>query len=50
MKREEYETELKVLYRLAIKGSNISLALEILNIGKAIGLEDMNEKEKENAV
>ena len=41
MKQSEYEKELKMLYGKAIKQENINLALEILERGRAAGIEDM---------
>ena len=41
MKREEYEKELKFLYGKAIKQENVTLALEILERGRAAGIEDI---------
>ncbi len=44
MKTEEYEKELKVLYEKAIKLDNIALAFELLERGRAIGLENINKE------
>ncbi|KKN16749.1 hypothetical protein LCGC14_0972860 [marine sediment metagenome] len=41
MKREEYEKELKFLYGKAIKQENVTLALEILERGRAERIEDI---------
>ena len=41
MKTEEYEKELKSLYELAIAQQNTHLALEILERGRAVGIEDI---------
>ena len=43
MKTGEYEKELKFLYGKAIEEKNIRLALEILERGRAVGIENMNE-------
>ena len=47
MKTEEYEKELKHLYSLAIKFDNVHLALEILERGRAIGIENIREPKNE---
>lgn len=41
MKRDEYETELKSLYGKAMKGQDFRLAFDILEAGRAMGLEGM---------
>lgn len=41
MKRTEYETELKALYRMAIKHNDARLALEILKLGTSAGVDSM---------
>lgn len=46
MDKKEYETELKVLYGKAIKQESFSLALEILERGRAIGLEGIAKEPK----
>jgi len=46
MKSTEYETELKELYRMAIKQGDIPLALDILERGSIRGLQDMKKGDK----
>ncbi len=41
MKRDEYKTELKSLYGKAIESKDYRLALDILELGLAAGLEDI---------
>ncbi len=45
MKKDEYEKELKHLYGLAIKQEDVRTALEILERGRAFGIEDMKEED-----
>ncbi len=47
MKREEYETQLKVLYGKVIKIEDFRLAFEILEAGRAMGLEGISGKEED---
>ncbi len=47
MKSEEYEKELKILYGKALKREEISLALEILERGRTMGIEDIAGLETE---
>jgi hypothetical protein len=46
MKSDEYEKELKFLYRMAIKQEDVGVALDILERGRAIGLENMEESDQ----
>ncbi len=41
MNRQEYEKELKCLYDLALAGHETALALDILERGREVNLEDI---------
>ena len=42
MKRTEYEKELKFLYKMAHEQQNTTLALDILDRGRSLGIENMD--------
>lgn len=42
MKKDEYQKELKVLYAMAIEHKDVSMALELLERGRAGDVEDIN--------
>ena len=48
MKREEYETELKALYAKAVEVGDLVLALDILERGRVVGIEDMCNNNKDS--
>ena len=50
MKTKEYEKELKALYELAIAQQNTHLALEILERGRTVGIENIREPENETKI
>ncbi len=44
MNREEYETEMKNLYAMAIKDKDTRLAFDILQAGRKAGMSDIGPK------